>query len=332
MESNRLMTDLIPTQTTTALAGPARARVEKFLSAGRADATRRAYGASWRDWLDHCKATGKCPLPASPLDVADYVALMAEAGAKPATLGVRLAAIADRHETAGLESPTKDKGVREVMRGIRRAHGAGQRKAAPITRDRLRVMVGLYGRDLAGLRNRALLLAGFAGAFRESELAGIRVEDIAWQDDGSAMILLRRSKTDQESRGILKPLPRIEFSPYCPASALRAWLEAAAISTGPVWRRVWKGGARVGPRAIHQHTIYTLVKEAAERAGLDPKVFSGHSLRSGFATQYGLDGGPIQDGMEVTGHKDVRTFMGYMRAGGRMARRASRLALTGGEG
>lgn len=328
------MTDLIPTsQATNALGAPARARIERYLTEARAASTRRAYGASWRDWVSWCETSGHSPIPTTPQILADYLTHLAESGAKPATLGVRLASIAAAHRAKRLDDPTKAEGVRQVMAGIRRAHGAGQRKAAPVTRDRLRAFVGLYdSRTLTGLRNRALLLAGFAGAFRESELASIQVEDIVWQDDGSAMVLVRKSKTDQEGHGILKPLPRVEFSPFCPASAMRHWLDAARITTGPVWRRIWRGGEKVGRKAIHAQTVYRLVREAAEQAGLDASLFSGHSLRAGFATQYGLDGGPIQDGMEVTGHKDTRTFMGYMRAGGRMARRASRLALTGGEG
>jgi site-specific recombinase XerD len=324
------MTDLIPTPTPTALGAPSRERISRYLSESRSPATRRAYGAAWRDWLQYCIKTQAQPMPAAAESLADYLASLAEAGAKPSTLQVRISAIAAAHKTAGLDDPTKAEGVRRVLSGIRRAHGAGQRKAAPITRDRLRVFVGNYdARSLTGLRNRALLLTGFAGAFRESELAGILAEDITWQEDGSAMILVRKSKTDQEGHGIYKPLPRLEFSPYCPATALRNWLTAAGIEAGPVWRRVWRGDAKVGRNAIHPQTVYMIVKQAAERAGLDPKIFSGHSLRSGFCSQFGLDGGAIQDGMEVTGHRDTRTFMGYMRTGGRLARRASKLALTG---
>jgi len=326
------MTDLIPTQTQTALGAPARARIEHYLTSSRAAGTRRVYASCWQHWLAYCAGSGQSALPATAEGLADYLSAEASAGAAPGTLQVRLSAIGSMHRARKLDDPTKSEGIRLLMSGIRRAHGVAQRKAAPVTRDRLRAFVGMWTtRTLTGLRNRAMLLAGFAGAMRESELAKIEVQDIQWQDDGSAMILIRKSKTDQEGRGILKPLPYVEFSPYCPASAMRSWLTAAGIESGPVWRRIWKGGGKVGPNAIHPHTVYQLVKDAAERAGLDPAIFSGHSLRAGFATQYGLDGGPPADGMQVTGHKDMRTFMGYMRAGGRMAKRASVLALTGGE-
>lgn len=324
------MTDLVPAPSAQALTPHVAERIRGYLDNRRAANTLRTYASAWRDFAAWCQWKGCSSLPASPQTVAAYVTALADNGTKPATLTVRLAAIGANHREHRLEDPTKDDGLRALMSGIRRTVGTAQRKAAPVTRTRLQAFVETKDAGtLAGLRDRAILLTGFAGAFRESELAGLLVDDIHWQDDGSAMILIRRSKTDQEGEGKWKPLPRLEFSDYCPASAVRAWLDASGITTGPLFRRIWRGGKKVGSHGLHPHAIYDLVKAAASATGLDPALFSGHSLRAGFATQHSEDGGAPMDGMEVTGHKDMRTFMGYARTGGRLARRASTLALTG---
>jgi len=305
-------------------------RIRGYLENRRAANTQRTYASAWRDFAAWYAWKEHAALPASPQTVAAHLSAMADAGTKPATLSVRLAAIGAMHRERRLDDPSKDEGVKAVMSGIRRTVGTAQRKAAPVTRTRLQAFVEAHDAGtLVGLRNRAMLLTGFAGAFRESELAGLLVEDIRWQEDGSAMILVRRSKTDQEGAGKWKPLPRLEFSDYCPASAVRAWLDASRITSGPLFRRIYKGGKRVGSGPVHRSFLYHLVKGTATATGLDAGLFSGHSLRSGFATQHSEDGGAPMDGMEVTGHKDMRTFMGYARTGGKLARRASTLALTG---
>lgn len=324
------MTDLIPSPAPTALGEPSRARIRSFLEARRAPSTRRTYASLWKDFAYFCATSGRQAMPASVETVADYLSSLAEHGAKPGSLGVRVSAISAAHREKNQEDPTKTQGIRDLMGGIRRKLAIATRKAAPVIRPRLLAFADSYDTGtLTGLRNRALMLTGYAGAYRESELAALRVEDIHWQEDGSAMILVRKSKTDQEGQGKWKPLPRLEFSDYCPASAVRAWLSASGIESGPLWRRIWRGGRKVGTAAIHPQTVYHLVKKAAAATGLDPAIYSGHSLRAGFATQHSLDGGAPQDGMEVTGHSDMRTFMGYARTGGRLARRASTLALTG---
>jgi integrase len=228
---------------------------------------------------------------------------------RPATLSRRAAAIRDAHCAQGLDSPTDAEQVKAIVRGIRRTMGTAQAKKAPATAERVLAMVHIAPASLRGLRDRALLLVGFAGAFRRSELAELIVDDLEEVSEG-LRVRLRRSKTDQEGAGRVVPIPRGILA--CPVAALRAWLDAAVITHGPVFRSLGKGG-RVLTRALSTHSVGLIVQRYAERVGLNPKDFGGHSLRAGFLTSAAARGANLFRLMDQSGHKSVETVRGYIR-------------------
>jgi site-specific recombinase XerD len=166
----------------------------------RSTATRRAYRADWRSFATWCAAQGLTSLPALPATVALYLSALADAERKPSTIGRALSGISEAHRAAGHEGPRRDAAVRAVMSGIRRRLGVAQRQARPVLGNELRAMVAILPATLQGCRDRALLLLGFAGAFRRSELVGLDLGDVAFTSDG-VEVTLRRSKTDQEGAG-----------------------------------------------------------------------------------------------------------------------------------
>jgi site-specific recombinase XerD len=247
-------------------------------------------------------------LPAAPETVAAYLA--AHAGtSKASTLGRRVAAIRYAHKLGGLETPTDAEGVKATMRGIRRTFGGARNKKAPAVAAKMRSMVAVAPEGLAGLRDRALLLVGFAGAFRRSELVALDVADIDENETG-LLVTLRRGKTDQEAIGRTIAIPRGDVA--CPVKALRAWLEAAAIDAGPIFRPIDKAGT-VRASRLTCRSVANFVKAYAARAGFDASTYSGHSLRSGFLTSAAAKGASIFKMMDQSGHKSVDTLRGYVR-------------------
>src|SRR5271167_384536 len=193
------------------------AKAEKALS------TRKAYGTDFRLFKAWCEVKGVSPLPASPETVAAFLAAETGNGTKPSTLGRRVAAIRYAHKLAHLDTPTDSEAVKATLRGIRRTVGAAKVRKAPAVATKVRAMVALAPEGLKGLRDRALLLLGFAGAFRRSELVALDVQHLTLQPEG-LKILISKSKTDQESVGETIGIPREPDSPYCPVQALEQWM------------------------------------------------------------------------------------------------------------
>jgi site-specific recombinase XerD len=272
----------------------------------KAESTRRCYKLDIRIFTAWCRARGAEPLPATPDVVATFLASQAKAGLKASTIGRRCAAIAYAHKLAGMEPPTNAEALRAVLRGIRRTIGAKPNKKVPATHNLVTAMVGLAPDTLRGKRDRALLLLGFAAALRRSELVALTVADLV-EVQGGLRVQIRRSKTDQEGQGHEVAVPA--GGKLRVAEAVREWLDAAGISEGPVFRSVRKGGGVGGGALTHQAVVLT-VKAYAERAGLDPAQFSGHSLRSGFLTSAAEAGAGIFKMMEVSRHKSVDTLRG----------------------
>ena len=289
----------------------AEAEAVKFYAlAEKADATRRAYRSDFEMFGTWCRARRNVePLGASPDDVAAYLAAQASAKVKPSTLTRRLAAIAYAHRLAGLESPAGHEAVRAVMRGIRRTAGTAPTRKAPATADRVAAMLQAISPDtLAGKRDRALLLLGFAGAFRRSELVALDVADLAFEPEG-VRVMIRRSKADQEGQG--QEIAILRGTKLRPVAALQAWLAAGGVTTGPVFRSINRHG-QVG-EALTAQSVALVVKRHAGAAGLDPNTFAGHSLRSGFLTSAAEAGADVLRMMEVSRHKRVETMQGYVR-------------------
>ena len=256
--------------------------------------------------------------------MAAFLACEVERGIRPSTIGRRVAAIRYAHKLAGHAVPTDDERVKATVRGIRRSLGTAPRKKAPATAERIIPMALGAGSNLKALRDRALLLLGFAGAFRRSELVALDCEDIEECETG-LRITIRHSKTDQEGAG--RTIAIVRGSIACPVAALRAWRDAVTVSrsetvlysaeqaeaatTGPLFRSIRKGG-KVSERLTAQ-SVAAIVKTHAERVGLDPTLFAGHSLRAGFLTSAAKKGANIFKMMDVSGHRSVDTLRGYVR-------------------
>jgi site-specific recombinase XerD len=294
-----------------ALPLPARevATAAEYARAEKAEATRRAYRSDFEIFRAWCAERRTSALPAAPEAVAAFLAHEAERRVRPSTIGRRVAAIRYAHKLAGLPLPTDDERVRATMRGIRRSLGTARAKKTPATVERIVAMAPIAGGRFANIRDRALLLFGFASAMRRSELAALDFEDIEQTPDG-LRVTIRRSKTDQEGHGDVIAVPRGTVA--CPVAALKAWLEAAAITTGPLFRPIAKG-ERVQAARLTDRSIATIVKAHAARVGLDPATFAGHSLRSGFLTSAAARGASIFKMADQSRHKSMDTLRGYVR-------------------
>ena len=280
--------------------------VQGYLDAALSENTRRAY----RSDLKHFTDWGGT-VPASDFMVAEYLA--AHAGTLAvATLQRRITTIAKAHTSQGLVSPTRSDLVRMTIRGIRRTHGSAQRRVAPIMKDDLVAMVEGLGDGLKDLRDRALLIVGFAGAFRRSELVAINCSDIEHVPEG-IVINLRRSKTDQEGKGRQVAIPYAKGA-ACPVFSLKAWLSAAEITDGSVFRGVNRHG-HVSERALSPEAVALVVKRRCVAVDLDPRNYSGHSLRTGLVTSAASADVPVWKIQEQTGHASEDMVERYIRSG-----------------
>jgi len=307
--------DLIPAQETLRAAlAVAKEQARDYAREAKAANTRRAYRADWADFTTWCIAHALTALPASPETVALYLAARA-ADRKPSTLARRLTSIAQAHTTAGHESPTAHPSVRQVVAGIRRAKGTAQEgKAAAVTREVRAMCEALPPAPvLRRRRDAALLLVGFAGAFRRSELVALDVADVTWKMEGLEVII-RRGKTDQEGHGRKIGLPYGSTPTSCPVRALRAWLDAAGIADGPIFRGITRHGQLL-PGRLSDKGVARVVKRAAAAAGFDPTIYSGHSLRAGLATAAAQAGMSERSIMAQTGHKSIPMVRKYIRDG-----------------
>jgi integrase len=291
---------------------PSLDRVREFIRASKSPSTVRGYRADWRDFSAWCERNGVPTLPASPETVAAYVAECA-GRLKVGSVQRRLNAISEAHKALNIESPTHSSIVRNTMKGIRRTQGAAPNQKTPTLIDDIRAMVEATDAGLIGLRDRAIILLGFAGAFRRSELTGLDVNDCAFNRDGLT-IRLRRSKTDQTGEGRTIGIPFGGYPPTCPVRTVRDWMDHAGITSGPLFRSVNRHG-RVTSRALSGGDIARRIKLACARCGLDPALYAGHSLRSGHATMAAISGASERAIMAQTGHRSVMMVRRYIRDG-----------------
>jgi integrase len=289
-------------------------QAEAFVRAAKAPSTLRAYRSDWDHFFGWCRQHALCPLPASPETMALYLTALA-ATHRPATMTRRLTAITKAHAIAGHPSPAtmQQPAVSETLKGIRRTLGTAQQTKAPLLTADVRRMVEALPDNLAGRRDRALLLLGFAGGFRRSELAALDVSDVAPTDEG-LVIKLRRSKTDPEGKGRDVGIPYGSTPSTCPVRALTAWMTGANISEGALFRGVDRHG-RMGMVRLHKDSVGLVVKRAAEAAGLDPARYASRSLRAGLATQAYLNGAGELAIMRQTGHRSLQMVRRYIRDG-----------------
>jgi site-specific recombinase XerD len=285
-------------------------RMRDFVVASKAPNTIRSYTGDWRAFTAWCDEHGLDPLPAAPQTVAAYITDRAGHDAV-ATLQGRITSISVAHKSRGHDSPTATELVRSTMRGIRRTFGVAPAKKSPLRASDIRSLVGTLDLDsLIGVRDRALLVVGFAGAFRRSELVALDVDDAVENGDG-LIVQIRRSKVDQEGQGASLGLPFGSDPSTCPVRTLRAWLDVAAIDAGPIFRCVDRWG-NVGGR-LSGRAVATVVQRTAAAAGLDPARVGGHSLRAGLITSAVEGGAQEWRVMRHSRHKSVHVFRGYVR-------------------
>jgi len=321
---------------TTRLTTPGQARLrleelrhatEQHIRRSKAPATQRAYESGFGSFALWCHQHGLESLPAEPDTVALYLTALAEQDAAVATLRIRLVCIAQAHKAAGFPPPTQSETVRRTMSGIARTKGSRQRQVTPLRLSGLKAMLKATPEDdLLAIRDRAVLLLGFAGGFRRSELAALDTADCTLVEEG-VDVLIRWSKTDQEGEGRTVSIPRGRHPETCPVIALQRWLSIGDIRSGPLFRRIRPNGRpgtkRRDPLGIARDDRITpqgiarVVQRAAARAGLDPAEFAGHSLRAGFATEAAARGASERAIMRQTGHKSVEMVRRYIREGDR---------------
>jgi site-specific recombinase XerD len=275
--------------------------------------TTRAYKNDWQDFTAWCAEQGLVALPATAETVALYVTAKA-AKCKVSTLERRLGAVSQAHKAAG-HAPisTRLEPLHSVWQGIKRVKGTAQHgKAAAQTAD-IRAMVETLPDTLLGVRDRALLLIGFAGAFRRSELVSLDADQVQYSKEGLVVTLVR-SKTDQEAQGRKVGIPYGSNPATCPVRAYQAWIETSGIKDGAVFRSVNRHG-HVQNGRLSDKAVALVVKRCAEAAGLDASQYAGHSLRAGLATSAAAAGVSERAIMAQTGHRSVNMVRRYIREG-----------------
>ncbi|MBV8401661.1 MAG: site-specific integrase [Acetobacteraceae bacterium] len=278
-------------------------------------ATRRAYASHLRAWEAWCRRLRALPAPAAPSLVANHLAELAGTRSY-ATLTGRLAAIAQAHALLRLPFDAGHPELRKTLQGIARTHGRKpQRQAAPLlTADVIRI-ASVCGGSLRGERDRALLLLGFAGAFRRSELVTVRVADVSFGPHGVS-VLLPRSKSDQEGEGTIVHVAANPLAAHCPVAALRSWLDAAGLRHGWVFRRITRSDA-IGRHPLSAEALRLILRERAREAGFPPEALariSPHSLRAGCITTLAQARVHERDIMRHSRHDSQTVMRGYIRA------------------
>ncbi|GAA4807937.1 tyrosine-type recombinase/integrase [Nocardioides caeni] len=300
-------------------------RIATAVDAELAASTRETYACGWRQWERWCSGRGIQPLPAPPEGVAAFLAERAEAGVHFSTLDCYCSGIAHRHRQEGLSDPTADFLVRRVRRGLRRILGVAPiRQAHPLTVAELgQIVASIDTDDAKDVRDRAILLLGYASAMRPGEISALNVEDLQHLPTG-ILITIRRSKTDPDAQGQLVGVARGDNRLTDPIRALDAWLKVRPSGPGALFTRVLyrrhPTSERIGPRAISR-----TVQERANAAGFDGVPVSGHSLRAGHATTAAVNGAPIDRIAAQTRHRDLGTLLNhYIRPAEAMATTTSR--------
>jgi integrase len=281
-----------------------------------APATLRAYQADWSHYAAWCARLGFVPVPATPATVGAYLASLAETHA-PTTIRRRLSALGKMHRFNDLPWNPAHRDIQGPLQGLLRTRGRPVRKAAALSLAMLRQLVATCDNSPRGRRDRALLLFGFAGALRRSELVALQVDDVA-PVAGGLRLRIRRAKTDQAGQGAEIGLPRGKYAETCPVLAFDAWQAVAKRQAGPLFRRISTRG-NIGDAPLHPDAVRRILAHRARMAGFSPDGFdrlSAHALRVGFITEAYGKGVRDEDIMRHTRHRDLRTMRGYVRRAG----------------
>jgi len=288
-------------------------QAKRFIEAAKAPATRKAYAADINDYRAFCARIGQPMFAPGGEVLALYVADLARSGKKPATIARRVAAIATQYRSNGYgETPASSFLVKEVLRGVRRTLGIAQERKSPLLISDIERIVASSPARLIGVRDRVLVLLGFASGCRRAELAAIEIRDLELTSEG-LVLTIRRGKTDQQQQGRQVPVAFGARPETCPVRAFAAWLETADITEGPVFRAVDRHG-NVSSQPLDPGSIARILKKAARRSGMDPAEatkIAGHSLRSGTATAAAIAGASEREIAVLTGHRspEVRRYI-----------------------
>ena len=284
------------------------------LKSSKANNTLRAYKSDFRDFGAFCAKHGFNSLPAEPKVVSLYLTHLS-AKSKISTLRRRIVSIGVVHKIKGHYLDTKHPVIIENLLGIKRKKGSIQTGKKPILIKHLKEIINVIDEQkiekIKKLRNKTLILIGFGGGFRRTELISIDHEDIDFVQEG-VKITVKRSKTDQFGEGMIKGLPYFSNEKYCPVINLKNWLTLSKIKTGPIFRRFAKGSILTSHRLTDQ-SVVLIIKDCLKLAGIENQNFSGHSLRSGFATVAADSGADERSIMAMTGHKTTQMVRRYIR-------------------
>jgi len=284
---------------------------QSYANNARAQSTLRGYRSDWKRFTAWCVNTQACALPATPQTVAIYLTSRAQEGRKPASIARIMSSISVAHKNEGHISPCMSSIVKDVMKGVLRVHGEAQRQATPLLPDDLRKIIRALPSTLAGIRDRAILLLGFSGAFRRSEISALRIDDLVFVDQGIE-VTLRRCKEDQAGAGTKKGIPFSEDPELCPVRAIQAWLTASHLKINLLFRVVDRWG-ELQLRPFGSQSVGRMIATRAEQAGLTDDKISGHSLRAGFATAAARAGKSVFAIMRQTGHRQMNSVNRYVR-------------------
>ena len=287
----------------------------KNLQSSKASNTVRAYKSDFNDFGLFCVQNGFKNLPSDPKIVSLYLTHLSTKEIKLSTIKRRLVSIGVIHKIKGYYLDTKHPVIVENLMGIKRRKGTVQKGKKPILINELKLLLKAIDeqntQDIKKLRDKSIILIGFAGGFRRNEIVSLDYEDLDFVHEG-LKITVKRSKTDQFGEGTIKALPYFEESLYCPVTILKRWLNISKISKGPLFRRFSKGSKLTNCRLTDQ-TVALLIKDYLNTAGIDSKNYSGHSLRSGFATTAAESGAEERSIMAMTGHKSTEMVRRYIK-------------------
>jgi site-specific recombinase XerD len=280
----------------------------------KANNTVRAYKSDFNDFGLFCAKNGLKSLPSEPKVVSLYLTYLSTRDLKINTLKRRLVSIGMVHKLKGHYLDIKHPVIIENIMGIKRRKGNIQKGKKPLLINDLKLIINVINEQeiekIKKLRDKSIILIGFSGGFRRNEIVTLNYEDLEFVSEG-LKIAIRRSKTDQFGEGSIKALPYFDNSEYCPVITLKQWLEVSKIDSGPIFRRFSKGSKLLEHRLTDQ-TVALLIKEYLNLAGIDSKNYSGHSLRSGFATTAAVSGAEERSIMAMTGHKTTQMVRRYI--------------------
>ncbi len=284
------------------------------LKSSKANNTLRAYKSDFKDFEVFCAMHGLNSLPSEPKIVSLYLTHLSK-NSKISTLRRRLVSISMVHKLKGHYLDTKHPIIVENLMGIKRVKGSIQKGKKPILINHLKSIINVINEqkieDIKKLRDKTIILVGFGGGFRRSELISVDYEDIEFVPEG-LKISIKRSKTDQFGEGMTKGLPYFTNENYCPVVNLKKWIEISKIKSGPIFRRFSKGSLLTNKRLTDQ-SVVLIIKDYLNLAGIENKNFAGHSLRSGFATVAAESGADERSIMAMTGHKTTQMVRRYIR-------------------